>query len=91
MFLLFRDTGVRIYVVTAPIGPCMPGGTWALTDSHTNYVMPCTTLLTACVSSRAWVVQTTPVEDNWRSWTKHYEAGVYWMGVVTFDELDVLG
>jgi hypothetical protein len=92
-FLLFQDTRVRIYDATGFIGPCMPDGTWALTDSHTSFDTPCSAFLTAlCVSSRTWIVQTaSPVEDNWRSWSKHNYAGIYWMDVVTLDELNALG
>jgi hypothetical protein len=89
-FLLFQDTGVQIY--DAFDDPCMPDGTWALTDSHTSFDTPCPAFFTGCLSSRPWVVQTTPpVEDNWRSWSKHHSAGIYWMDVVALDELNALG
>ena len=70
----------------------MPDGTWVLADSHRLFDEPCDAFLTAIRSSRPWVVQTTsPLERRWRSWTEEYDADIYWMDVVTLDELNAVG
>ena len=91
-FLLFQDTGVRLCDITFSSGLIIPNGTWALADSRTGFEMPCAAFLNACKSGRAWVVQTTPpFEDKWRLWEEEYVADIYWMDVVTLDELNALG
>ena len=91
-FLLFQDTGVRLCDITFSNGQIIPDGTWALADSHRHFDEPCDAFLNACKSGRAWVVQTTPpLEDKWRSWQKEYGADMYWMDVVTLDQLNALG
>ena len=91
-FLLFQDTGVRLCDVNFSSGQIIPDGTWALADSHHHFEEPCDAFLNACKSGRAWVVQTTsPLEDKWRLWEKEYGADIFWMDVVTLDELNALG
>ena len=91
-FLLFQDTGVRLCDTTSYSGQIIPEGTWALADSHTGFETPCAAFLSACKSGRAWVVQTTsPLEDKWRLWEKQHGADIYWMDVVTLDELNAFG
>ena len=91
-FLLFQDTGVRLCDTSSPSGLVIPGGTWALADYHTVFEKPCAAFLNACKSGRAWVVQTTPpFEDKLRLWEEEYSADIYWMDVVTLDELSAFG
>ncbi|KAF8260034.1 hypothetical protein EI94DRAFT_1749735 [Lactarius quietus] len=91
-FLFFEDTGVQICNIASSTGHAIPDGTWTLTDSHTGFEKPCGAFLTACGSRRTWLVQTTaPSEDNWRTWKKEYRADIYWMDVITLDELNALG
>ena len=91
-FLLFQDTGVRLCDITSYSGQIIPDGTWALANSHTGFENPCAAFSSACKSGRAWVVQTTIAsEDKWRLWGKEHGADVYWMDVVTLDELNALG
>ena len=91
-FLLFQDTGVRLCDITSYSGQIIPDGTWALADSQTGFENPCAAFLNACKSGRAWVVRTTSaLEDKWKSWEHAYGADMYWMDVVTLDELNALG
>ena len=91
-FLLFQDIGVRLCDISSPSGLVIPDGTWALADCHTGFQRPCAAFLNACKSGRAWVVQTTPpFEDKLRLWEEEYSADIYWMDVVTLDELSAFG
>ena len=91
-FLLFQDTGVRLCDTTSYSGQIIPDGTCALADSHHRFEEPCDAFLNACRSGRTWVVQaTSPLEDKRRLWEKECGADMYWMDVVTLDELNALG
>lgn len=91
-FLLFQDTGVEICDADTTPFLSMPKGTWALTDSHTSFDIPCPAFLTSCASSRARIIQTTsPKEDNWSRWSKNHYVRIFWMDVVTLDELNAMG
>ncbi|KAH8988833.1 hypothetical protein EDB92DRAFT_1870255 [Lactarius akahatsu] len=69
-FILFQldGTGAELRNATDVKGHLIPGGTWALTDSE----MPCPSFLSASMSRRAYIIQTTaPLEydemsEPWR-------------------------
>jgi hypothetical protein len=66
----------------------IPGGTWALTDSHASYERPCS----AFSRGDAWVVQTTsPSPEKWKAWHKELKAVRYWMNPFSLDEMTALG
>lgn len=92
-FLLFENTGVELLSAKTSLGALLPDGMWALSDSHREFEQPCHAFMTAGGSSRAaWIVQTTsPNESKWRNWSEHKIAGMYWMDVVTLDEMIALG
>jgi hypothetical protein len=94
-FLLFQNTGVQISLDSSGLddaGENIPHRTWALTDSHPEYVHPCKAFLTASRRGRAWIVQTTsPSSKRWSEWHKYRSAYIYWMDVFPLDELSALG
>ena len=91
-FLLFHDTGVRLCDITSYSGQIIPDGTWTLANSHRRFEEPCDAFLNACKSGCARVVQTaSSLEDKWRLWEKECDADMYWMDVITLDELTALG
>ncbi|KAN0136591.1 hypothetical protein V8E53_005638 [Lactarius tabidus] len=94
-FVLFQEAGVhfaRNASGSEDAGTAIPHGTWALTDSHTDYAQPCKAFVTASGRNCAWLVQTTsPLSNNWSHWHKSQNAYMYWMDVFSFDELSVLG
>ena len=94
-FLLFQDTGVefaRDCSDKADAGTFIPPGTWALTDSHAKYVLPCEAFQAASTLGHAWIVQTTlPSLNNWNPWLKTLSPFMYMMDVFSLDELSVLG
>jgi hypothetical protein len=94
-FVLFQEAGVhfaRNASGSDDAGTAIPHGTWALTDSHTDYAQPCKAFVTASERNCAWLVQTTsPLSNNWSHWHKSQNAYMYWMDVFSFDELSVLG
>lgn len=66
----------------------IPQGTWALTNSNDGFAKPCQAFLCASTARSAWVVQTTPLHDNWGRWER--TADVYWVDVMSKEELSAL-
>ena len=94
-FVIFQKTGVEFAPNSSGFedaGSVIPHGTWALTDSRDNYAQPCKAFVAASTLNGAWIVQTTsPSSNNWRHWHKYLYAYIYWMDLISFDELTVLG
>ncbi|KAH9035027.1 hypothetical protein EDB85DRAFT_951016 [Lactarius pseudohatsudake] len=88
-FILFQDSGVRIFGTTSIYAQRIPDGTWALTDSHDGFEKPCPAFLST--SRRVWVVQTTPNPNSSKRWQKERTAHEYWMDVFPLNELNALG
>ncbi|KAH9048862.1 hypothetical protein EDB84DRAFT_1574436 [Lactarius hengduanensis] len=90
-FILFQDSGVRIFGTTSIYARRIPTGTWLLTDSCARFEMPCSAFLSTPTSD-AWIVQTTsPDRGSWAKWHKERTAHMYWMDVFPLNELNALG
>ncbi|KAI0297780.1 hypothetical protein B0F90DRAFT_868504 [Multifurca ochricompacta] len=88
-YLLFEDTGVKLYNHKSG---SPPDGTWALVDSNEEVTIPCKTFLRSCQTGTTYVVQTTsPKVDRWKSWRKHRNADLYFMDYFSWDEIHALG
>lgn len=86
-----QRTGILRYSITAT-AQLIRRGTWALTDSHTDFDNPYPAFLAACAATNSWVVQTTsPSRAKWASWKKECRAITYWMCVFPLDQLNAFG
>ncbi|KAH9064626.1 hypothetical protein EDB87DRAFT_1598434 [Lactarius vividus] len=91
-FILFQDSGVRIFGTTSIYAHRIPKGTWVLTDSCTGFEQPCPAFIAASKGRNAWIVQTTsPNPGSWERWHKERTAHKYWMDVFPLNELNALG
>ncbi|KAH9030527.1 hypothetical protein EDB85DRAFT_1429344 [Lactarius pseudohatsudake] len=91
-FILFQDSGVRIFGTTSIYARRIPTGTWLLTDSCDGFEKPCAAFNAASKGKNGWIVQTTsPNPDSWTRWHKERTADMYWMDVFPLNELNALG
>lgn len=90
-FFLFQSSGVLLCDSSSG-EEHTPPGTWALSDSHVGYEVPCGAFLAASQMGDAWLVQSSsPSTVNWERWQKEQSAILHWMKVFSFAEIKALG
>ncbi|KAI0245653.1 hypothetical protein BJV78DRAFT_1287359 [Lactifluus subvellereus] len=91
-FIVFKDTGVKVYDLAIRVTGALPVGTWALTDSNEHTREPCRAFLSASRRHQAWIVQaTSPAKDRWYQWSKELQAQYFVMERFSYEESIALG
>ena len=81
-FIVFEESGVRMYDIGSWDMYMIPVGSWALAKSDEFSTKPCNSLLTACGSERARVIQTSSPngsESLYPRWMEERRASTYYV------------
>jgi hypothetical protein len=90
-FIVFEESGARMYDIASWNMSVIPVGSWALANSDEYSTMPCNSFLMAC-GKRARVIQTSPPKRSWYPhWMKECRASMYVMDHFSPAEFMALG